>query len=57
MSTDTARWGEPRHKTVSWYDPLAVAATGARLPGREYVEAIATGALPPPPIAAPLRHR
>lgn len=47
-----AAWGEPRSKTVTWFDPLATAARGAELPGRAYIEAIASGELPPPPIAS-----
>ena len=45
-------WGEPRSKTVTWYDPVASAARGAgdarhRPPARDR----ATGTLPPAPIA------
>ncbi|MDO8184954.1 PaaI family thioesterase [Conexibacter sp. JD483] len=47
-----ASWGEPRTRTVTWFDPLQAAATGAQLPGRAYLEAIADGTLPPPPIAS-----
>lgn len=47
-----ASWGEPRTRTVTWYDPLQAAATGAQLPGRAYLGAIADGTLPPPPIAS-----
>ncbi|HST41714.1 MAG TPA: PaaI family thioesterase [Conexibacter sp.] len=50
-------WGEPRSRTVTWYDPLATAAAGAMLPGRAYLEAIADGTLPPPPIASLLDFR
>lgn len=52
-----AAWGEPRTKTVTWYDPFATAAQGAALPGREYLQAIADGILPPPPIASLLDFR
>jgi acyl-coenzyme A thioesterase PaaI-like protein len=41
-----------RSKTVSWHDPVALSAAGARLPGRELLEAIIAGDLPPPPMAA-----
>jgi uncharacterized protein (TIGR00369 family) len=50
-----AAWGEPRTKTITWYDPLTTAAKGAELPGRDYLRAIAEGILPPPPIASLLQ--
>ena len=40
-----------RTRTITWQDPLPAAARGAQLSGMEYVEAIRTGELPPPPIA------
>jgi uncharacterized protein (TIGR00369 family) len=46
------QWGEPRAKTVSWYDPEISATAGRSIPGREYLQAIVDGKLPPPPIAA-----
>ncbi|MEA2339954.1 MAG: hypothetical protein QOG11_31, partial [Solirubrobacteraceae bacterium] len=48
---DPEAWGAPRSKQVSWHDPVATAAHGAALSGREYLEAIRDGQLPPPPIA------
>jgi uncharacterized protein (TIGR00369 family) len=45
-------WGEPRTKTVSWYDPEISASAGASTPGREYLQELVDGRLPPPPIAA-----
>jgi uncharacterized protein (TIGR00369 family) len=44
-----------RTRTLTWQDPVAVAATGAELPGIEYMRALAAGELPPPPIAVLLR--
>jgi uncharacterized protein (TIGR00369 family) len=44
------RWGEPRSKTVTWHDPLPLAATAAAMSGREFLQAMADGELPPPPI-------
>jgi uncharacterized protein (TIGR00369 family) len=44
-----------RTRTVSWQDPVAVAATGAAMDGLEYVRAIASGEVPPPPMAVLLR--
>ena len=52
-----AAWGEPRTRTITWYDPLATAAKGAELAGRDYLQAIADGILPPPPIASMLDFR
>lgn len=49
MSSDPS-WGTPRTKQVTWYDPLATAARGTNLSGREFLQAIADGRLPPPPI-------
>ena len=44
--------GSTRSKTVSWQDPAALGAAGATLPGREFLQAILDGRLPPPPMAA-----
>jgi uncharacterized protein (TIGR00369 family) len=44
-------WGEPRTRSVTWYDPLALGAAGAELDGRDFLQAIIDGRLPPPPIA------
>ena len=38
-----------RTKSISWQDPAALAAAGAELSGREFLEAIVDGRLPPPP--------
>jgi uncharacterized protein (TIGR00369 family) len=46
-----ADWGERRVREVSWHDPAAVAAHGRRLSGREFLQGIVDGHLPPPPIA------
>ncbi|MFN2539201.1 MAG: PaaI family thioesterase [Mycobacteriales bacterium] len=45
-------WGEPRSKTVTWYDPFATAAAGAELSGLEFLTAVAEQRLPPPPIGS-----
>jgi len=44
-------WGELRSKTISWHDPLATAAAGARMSGRDHLQAMLDGRLPPPPIS------
>jgi uncharacterized protein (TIGR00369 family) len=45
-------WGEPRSKTVHWYDPMITAAAGRPLSGVDFLRAIRDGVIPPPPIAA-----
>jgi uncharacterized protein (TIGR00369 family) len=45
-----------RTRTITWQDPVPAAAAGAKLSGLEYVEAIRSGALPPPPIAAVMNY-
>ena len=60
MSTDVtpgaaadtpATWGEPRSRTVTWYDPLLTAAGGKERSGLETLQALRDGVLAPPPIA------
>jgi uncharacterized protein (TIGR00369 family) len=46
-----AAWGEPRSKTVTWFDPMVGAAQGLRMPGLDYLTAIRDGELPPAPIS------
>ncbi|HEX4482522.1 MAG TPA: PaaI family thioesterase [Solirubrobacteraceae bacterium] len=46
-----------RTRTFSWHDPAATAAEGLKLSGLDYIRAIATGTLPPPPIAELLGFR
>jgi uncharacterized protein (TIGR00369 family) len=45
-------WGAPRRKAISWYDPVLLGAAGAELPGRDFLQAVIDGRLPPPPIAS-----
>jgi uncharacterized protein (TIGR00369 family) len=45
-------WGAPRAQRISWYDPMLLRAAAADLSGRELLQAIINGQLPPPPIAA-----
>jgi uncharacterized protein (TIGR00369 family) len=40
-----------RTRTFAWQDPAATAAEGLKLPGLQYIRAIAEGTLPPAPIA------
>ena len=44
-------WGAPQSKRVGWYDPRVLAAAGAELSGRDFLQAIIDRRLPPPPIA------
>jgi uncharacterized protein (TIGR00369 family) len=48
--TAPAAWGEPRTKTITWYDPLAAAREGATMAGIDHLRAMLDGKLPPPPI-------
>jgi len=40
-----------RTRTIAWQDPIASAAVGAGMAGLDYVRAIQSGEIPPPPIA------
>src|SRR6202012_1875077 len=41
---------EPRERTFSWADPVAIAAAGAGMSGAEFFAALAEGRVEPPPI-------
>ena len=47
-------WGEPRERTVRWYDPIVGAGAGRSMAGLDYLRSMLAGELPPPPIAATL---
>lgn len=40
-----------RTRSFSWEDPAAAASAGSQQAGIDYLRAIATGTLPPPPVA------
>ncbi|MFS8097151.1 PaaI family thioesterase [Lentzea alba] len=40
----------PRKRTVTWNDPAATAAMAVGRDGLEFIQALASGAIPPPPI-------
>jgi uncharacterized protein (TIGR00369 family) len=40
-----------RTRTITWQDPTVSAAAGAQLSGLDYLRAIQSGEIPPPPIA------
>ena len=42
MSTD---WGEPRSRTVTWWDPMIGARAGMGMAGIDYLRAIRDGRL------------
>jgi uncharacterized protein (TIGR00369 family) len=44
-----------RSRLVTWQDPLETAAAAAGRSGRQFLEAIAAGQIPPPPIAVLMR--
>ena len=46
-----------RSRTLTWQDPVPTAAAGATMTGLEYMSAIVTGEMPPPPIAVTMRLR
>lgn len=50
-AADTRFHAAMRSRTFTWQDPAATAAEGLKLPGIDYIRAIASGELPPPPIA------
>jgi uncharacterized protein (TIGR00369 family) len=43
-------------RTLTWQDPIPTAAAGARMAGLDYVRAIQSGELPPPPIAIVMNY-
>jgi hypothetical protein len=43
-------WGEPRSRTVTWWDPMIGAHAMHDLSGRDYLQAMIDGRLPPAPI-------
>lgn len=51
MSDGVADWGPAKSRTVSWHDPAAALAAMPGMTGREYLQAIVDGVLPPPPIS------
>ena len=43
-------------RTITWQDPIVSAAAGAQMAGLDYVRAIQTGEIPPPPIAVVMNY-
>jgi uncharacterized protein (TIGR00369 family) len=50
-ATAPTSWGEPRSRTVTWYDPSIGAGEGMAMAGLDYLQAMIEGVLPPPPIS------
>src|SRR2546423_7910151 len=46
-----------RLRTIAWEDPVATAARAAEMSGLDYLKAIGTGDVPPPPIAVLMDFR
>jgi uncharacterized protein (TIGR00369 family) len=46
-----------RRRTLVWQDPVVTAAVGATMSGIDYMTAIVSGEVPPPPIAVTMRMR
>jgi uncharacterized protein (TIGR00369 family) len=44
-------WGEPRSKTITWFDPMVTARTLGGMPGLDALRAVRDGVVAPPPIA------
>ena len=42
--------------TITWQDPTVSAAAGAQMSGLDYVRAIQSGEIPPPPIAVVMNY-
>jgi acyl-coenzyme A thioesterase PaaI-like protein len=43
---------EPRTKTITWSDPMTIAATGREMTGLDFLHALERGEVPAPPICA-----
>ena len=44
-------WGTPRQRAVAWHDPAILGDAVSALPGRDFLQAMADGRLPAPPMA------
>ncbi len=52
-----SEWGEPRTRTISWFDPFAARELRAGLTGLEFLGGMIEGRFPPPPIAGVVGQR
>ena len=46
------KWGDPKTRTIEYYDPRKPARAALAMSGLEYLEAIGRGEIPAPPITA-----
>jgi len=44
-------WGEPRTRTVTWWDPVRSLELRRGVPGQEFLDGMISGRFPPPPIS------
>lgn len=51
MSNDRGGWGPSRTKSVAWFDPAIARGAAASMAGRDFLQAIVDGEVPPPPFA------
>jgi uncharacterized protein (TIGR00369 family) len=51
VSHERNGWGPSRTKQVAWYDPAIAGGAAATMPGRDFLQAIVDGQVPPPPFA------
>ena len=51
-ATPGADWGPQRSRTITWYDPAVTAAGMQGRSGLEFLQAMAAGELPGPPIGS-----
>ena len=54
MTIERPDWGDERERRITWHDPLLGAGVGRQSSGRDYLQAMLDGSLPPPPIARTL---
>lgn len=54
MTIERPDWGDERERRITWHDPLLGAGVGRQSSGRDYLQAMLDGVLPPPPIARTL---
>ena len=54
ISEDTQPSQTPRTRTFTWEDPIPAAQASRTMSGMDYLHAIASGTVPPPPIAVML---
>ena len=54
MTIERPDWGDERERRITWHDPLLGAGVGRQSSGRDYLQAMLDGVLPPPPITRTL---